>query len=385
MNYPVAYHSDYVTLGDLRGNGRLDVVTGEDYGDNLAVSVLLNKGKGTFLDGAWTPVTGSLNCGSMADFNGDGKADFAIPVASGIELLLGTGKASAPYAAGATIAVSGAGCPIAGDVNGDGIPDVLVWGTELKGLAVFLGNGDGTFHMASVVAFAGYGNVVPGDFNRDGKVDLAASANQLALGNGDGTFQAPLPFAAHPPEHGFNWIAAGDLNHDGWLDLFATASYDGSGEMFVLLNDRNGGFGEKLSSKGGSIAGATLADLNSDGNLDAVVVDATRAASVYLGDGNGGFVLNGEILFAGLASDIGVVGDVNGDGIPDVLLAGDGSIAVAVGNGDGTFATPTVWGAGPNVRQIFVENLHGQSARAGLADVVAPDYGGVLVLVNTTK
>ncbi len=387
VNYPVAYHSDYVTLGDLRGNGRLDVVTGEDYGNNNAVSVLLNKGNGTFQDGAWTPVTDSLNCGAAADFNGDGKADLAVLAANGIDLLLGTGKASAPYVPGTTLAVSGAGCPFSGDVNGDGIPDLLVWSSELKGVAVFLGNGDGTFQMTSVVPATSFYNLVLADFNRDGKVDLALSSNQLALGNGDGTFQAPQPFAAHPPEPGFNWIAAGDLNSDGWIDLFATtASRDGSGAIFVLLNNQKGGFGESAFSQGDSVSGVTLADLNRDGNLDAVVVEDTAAVDVYMGDGHGSFqLLTGGIPYPGNGTSIPLIGDVNGDGIPDVLLAADGSIGVALGQGNGTFSTPVVWGAGSNVRQIFLENLHGQSAKAGMADVVAPDNGGVLVLINTTK
>jgi hypothetical protein len=42
-------------------------------------------------------------------------------------------------------------------------------------------------------------------------------------------------------------------------------------------------------------------------------------------------------------------------------------------------------GRGTQRQADFLENLHGQSAKAGMADVVAPDNGGVLVLINTTK
>jgi hypothetical protein len=80
------------------------------------------------------------------------------------------------------------------------------------------------------------------------------------------------------------------------------------------------------------------------------------------------------------------IGDVNGDGIPDLLLAADGSIGIALGNGDGTFPAPFVEGAGSGLGQVFLQNLHGQSPKAGLPDISAPDStGGITVLINLTK
>jgi hypothetical protein len=81
------------------------------------------------------------------------------------------------------------------------------------------------------------------------------------------------------------------------------------------------------------------------------------------------------------------VGDVNGDGIPDVLLPGSGTIEIYLGKGDGTFVTPFFGvGAGGGVGQILFGNMHGQSATSGLPDLVAPDAtGGVMVLYNLTK
>jgi hypothetical protein len=70
--------------------------------------------------------------------------------------------------------------------------------------------------------------MVLGDFNHDGKVDIATSSNQLALGNGDGTFESPVPILESPPVLGFTWLAAGDVNNDGWTDLLATQPFLGS-------------------------------------------------------------------------------------------------------------------------------------------------------------
>jgi hypothetical protein len=160
-------------LADLRGNGLTDMV----FGEITAVSVLLSAGKGRFEDGVWTSVPGSGNCGATADFNGDGRPDLAVPTSQGITILLGTGKAAAPYTTGSSISVSGgAGCPIAGDLNGDGIPDLLFGANSAGGVVAYLGNGDGTFTLASTTAVSP-GVLVFGDFNHDGKLDFADSSN----------------------------------------------------------------------------------------------------------------------------------------------------------------------------------------------------------------
>jgi FG-GAP-like repeat/FG-GAP repeat len=373
-----------VALADLRRNGLTDVVTGL----NGAVSVLLNKGKGTFIDGNWTSLPGSGNCGAAADFNGDGKPDLAVPTTQGITVLLGTGKSSAPYTTGPSFAVSGVGCPITGDLNGDGIADLLVGANGLGGVGAYLGNGDGTFSLASVIPVGPAINLVLGDFNHDGKLDYADSSNNLALGNGDGTFQAPVPILANPPIYGFSWIAVGDLNNDGWPDFFATQPSYGYGALYVILNDRQGGFTlTTIADANNAPNSVMLADLNGDGNLDAVVQSDLAFATIFLGNGQGGFQpVQTNIPYPFVDPLPAQIGDVNGDSIPDLLLPADGSIGIALGTGKGTFLTPFEVGAGPGVGQVFMQNLHGQSPTAGLPDLVAPDgTGGVMVLINLTK
>jgi hypothetical protein len=81
-----------------------------------------------------------------------------------------------------------------------------------------------------------------------------------------------------------------------------------------------------------------------------------------------------------------MVADVNGDGIPDIEILGANTIAVYLGEGGATYATPFYIGLGPSPGMVLVENLHGQLSSAGLPDIVAPDYsGGVTVLLNLTK
>jgi hypothetical protein len=394
VSYPIEGNGSLsnVVLADLRKNGLKDIVTGGFFG----ASVLLNVGKGYLEDGIWTAVTGGATCGATADFNGDGKPDLAVNTPSGISILLGTGKYLPPFSAGTSIALAGAGCPVTGDLNGDGIPDLLLpaLGTGVAAgnatVVAYLGNGDGTFRLASTTPAPSeyYPYVVLADFNRDGKLDFATTGNLLALGNGDGTFQNPTAVVANPPSGLYSGIAVGDINNDGWSDIVLTSEQYQS-DLTVLLNNHEGGFTQvSTSSNEGPLEQPILEDLNGDGNLDLVVGTAVAESSVYVYLGNGTGTFTSPTTLQGLTdaeSGIYSVADVNGDGIPDILMSGLTSIDVFLGEGGGTYATPFLIGTGPSPGGLLVENLHGQSPKAGVPDIVVPDTsGGVMVLLNLT-
>jgi hypothetical protein len=315
----------------------------------------------------------------------------AVNTPSGITILLGTGTASKPFTTGATIATETPGCPVTGDLNGDGIPDLLIpVNGNPNAILAYLGNGDGTFTLAGTTPTpdAG-GSVVLADFNNDGKLDFATSGNLLALGNGDGTFQTPAAIVASPPKGGFSGIAAGDINNDGWPDLVLTNDnispyYD----AYVLLNNQKGGFNQVPATFGEFTEQPVLADLNGNGFLDLVLAAPTSSrALVYLGNGTGQFTTGPELggVF-GAFNSFNVAADVNGDGIPDILILGSNSVVVYLGLGGAAYGTPFDIGLGPSPGQVLVEDLHGQRPSAGIPDIVAPDTsGGVMVLTNETK
>jgi hypothetical protein len=238
---PLGSDGAYVAVGDFNDDGKLDLGVASnvayqgDYSNYFAgtAAVLLGNGDGSFA----TPITRSLGGGyhmsaAVADFNGDGKLDFATASwdYSTVSLLLGNGTGTL----GAPTYFSTGEQPssvAAGDVNGDGNIDLVTANPYGSNVSVLLGNGLGDFGAAQYYAAGGGGgSVVFGDFNLDGNLDIADPGTVL-LGTGNGTFRPPLQFAGD-----FFPVAAGDFNGDGWLDA-ATANDGSEYTVSVLIND----------------------------------------------------------------------------------------------------------------------------------------------------
>jgi hypothetical protein len=243
---------------------------------------------------------------------------------------------------------------------------------------------------AGIAPTSAGGYIALADFNRDGKLDFATAGNLLAIGNGDGTFRTPVPIVSKVPYGGLTNIAAGDLNGDGWPDLVITSFMDSY--IYVLINNQHGGFTATVihAEIGRTLIGPTqvlLADLKRDGKLDMVVAGGgSGGAFVYIGDGSGTFTFKEQITAANDTNGVLAVSDVNGDGVPDLIMTEGSTVAIFLGKGDATFADPYYIGAGPSPGDLLTQNLHGQAPLAGLPDIVVPDAsGGVMVLINTTK
>jgi hypothetical protein len=308
----------------------------------------------------------------VADVNGDGKADI---VTSEVSVLLGAGDGTfaAPIA---HLEPPGAQSVVA-DLNGDGRPDVVVT-DYIKAVRVLLGNGDGTFTDGAAYTVGMYPfSPVVADLNGDGKLDIvvgiqlggAGGADDMVsvlLGNGDGTFGASSTYPM--PLGDVNAIAAGDLNGDGKPDLAVTG---GSG-LAVLLNAGGGVFTLLSPAFSGQAMASAIADLDGDGKLDLAITVSDAAqnlrVSVLLNAGNATFAPQVDYVTGAFGDGI-AVGDLNGDGEPDLAVANlplppeeAGSVSVLLNAGKGTFAPAVSYAASNFSPQVAVADLNGDGA-----------------------
>jgi hypothetical protein len=324
-----------VALGDFNGDGIPDVATtGGTYAQPLVILLGNSDGSYTMAPALSLP-TFFLGSIAVADFNADGKQDLALldAAANSVIILLGNGDGTFQMAASSPTVGQFSNQVVAGDFNGDGNQDLAV---SANNLTILLGNGDGTFNAApsSPVGGTPYA-IAMGDFNQDGNLDLALSypdnhVISIMLGNGDGTFALPNHIAAFQTPG--TPIGVADFNGDGKLDLALgvndASTVGGVGDsVTILAGNGDGTFSYAPSGPLESLASITsinVADFNGDGVPDLAVTDEFGTLIVYVANGSGSFTANTPPTLVsgfGLAL-VCAVGDLNGDGRPDLALGG---------------------------------------------------------------
>jgi hypothetical protein len=185
------------------------------------------------------------------------------------------------------------------DFNGDGRPDFAT-SSALSGnrTLFYLNQEDGSWKSLPIVELrqqATFRGVAAGDFNRDGRMDLAVgySSNELGVARTgidvlfarpDGSWER-RGLGVEENRNGIWALAAGDLDGDGALDL---AGITGAGGTWVFLGDGKGGFTREQSPELGGDIGCTgyhaaLADLDGDGAAELIAGYAGEASVSPMG------------------------------------------------------------------------------------------------------
>jgi hypothetical protein len=370
-----------LAVGDLDGDGQSDLVGIDRFVGSIAVWKVRADGS----IGAPTryALPGSrTNAVVLADVNGDGKVDVVAATADEsnqevVSVLNGRGDgtldAARPVNVSTPSGVFGAQVVnlVAADLRGNGRPDIV----GSNGL-VMLNDGSGNFTQggwafAASTATSAFGpNLAVADFDEDGKLDVVVNNGltiDIQLGRGDGSFRAGRRYASNDS---VGYMTATDLDGDGHVDLYVGLANGGffGGDQFSVRQAY-----ALIGNGDGSLRGAPLlpfvfngrnmVDLNGDGILDAVGVNADRSFTTYLGDARGGFTAQGTLSASPLRvgaeqftlNDIDslALADINGDGHKDLIFRAKDFVArgptgfytagllVALGDASGNFATPS--------------------------------------------
>ena len=386
VGYSVAAGPRSIEAGDLNGDGRPDLATG-DYG---TASVLLNHGDGTFAPAASYQVPGSVLYAAIGDLDGDQHPDLAVADGAGtMNALLNTGSGAFAFKGNTPLYGMAAGTAVA-DFDGDGHADVAVARADLGQVIALAGRGDGTFLYPALYFATGMGaqGLASGDVNGDGRPDLVTA--DYGVG-GVGSMSVLISGAAQTCARfdlasgvGASGLVAGDLNADGALDL-AASNEDNT--LSVMISDGQGGFAPRSIYPLGTLSqNLAIGDLDGDSRPDLVAsnfVESSVTLFYNLGDGR---FPGGRNLGVGPHPRWVEVADVDADGRLDLVTANynnaiqNGSVSVLLGRAGRSFAPPVIYAAGLGPYMVRAANLNHDE----MPDLVVNNYDGqsVGILIN---
>ncbi len=369
-----------LAAGDLDGDGVLDLVVACET-ERREVSVLLGRGDGGFHQQLERPsLTPQPQALAVADLDRDGRLDVVVGGggATTQQAFLGGGDGTFPVAQPLATG-PGASCAL-GDLDGDGKQDLVLSRTDFGAVQVFLGAGDGSFPTeVGSPGVAGYRQLAVGDLNHDGRLDLVATfpnagETRAHLGLNDGRFAGLTPIGANVQAS----VSLAHLDRDGHLDLIHLEHvFD---QVSIQRGNGDGTFGPRTNLVVADGPGAlACGDLDRDGDLDVVVATVyDNRLAVLRNDGAGGLSVasytplhpaaNGEVRAVALA-------DVDGDGDLDAIatMSAVNEVVVLLNDGAGGWGGRRWFGVGPALVDAFALAV-GDLDRDGRLDVLVTRY-----------
>lgn len=313
-----------VSVGDLNGDGHLDIVLAKGRHWPLFNRVLLNDGKGNFTASNLGTAPDRTYSAALADLDGDGALDIVVSNDSPDRKLVYRNDGKGRFTLTGTF-----GDPkwptryvTLADLNGDKHPDIICANRGAPSFVCF-NDGKGNFPSCTKLPTESATIIVAADFDGDGAIDLLVphrdGGRGLILWNdGKGKFSQTTSFGM--PQSWIRAAAAGDLNGDGRPDVVVGDERQGT---FVYLNSGNRQFAEPIPLVGKEQVpyAVAIADLNRDNKRDIVVGYVEKPGSVFFNDGSGKAFReirwnDGKGALYGLA-----IGDMDGDGWPDIVAA----------------------------------------------------------------
>ena len=353
VTYGAGVDPSGLTVADLLGNGKLDLLVGNVYGDVL---ILVGNGDGTFRP--FEPVKAAVAL-AVADLTGNGVLDFVFADQSlnQVSVVYGSTSqnATSPQVIGnQTSGVLAPGAVLLADMNGDGIPDLVVANSGGNNVLVYPGLGNGQFGPP-IGGTKGFpvgtdptgltAHDLTGEFWPDGEprldllvADTGSNDVSVLLSQGSGSSWTMNSGARVQTDAGPVATVVGDVLGGSQTDLAVANS--GANNVQVFPSVGSGFFNDQsaattIYSVGQGPAALFLGDFGQ--GLGLATLNAGSNDGTLISNTGSGNALIQTFATGGNSPTTGFAGDFNGNGFTDLVVGnnGDGHLALLLGGSDG--------------------------------------------------